>query len=52
MRLRQIAFVARELGPVLDDLCAVLGIEVCFNDPGVAHFGLHSHLGLHRPCCR
>ena len=44
MRLRQIAFVARELGPVLDDLCAVLGIEVCFNDPGVAHFGLQNAL--------
>ena len=44
MRLRQIAFVARELDPVVDDLCAVLGIEVCFNDPGVGHFGLHNAL--------
>ena len=44
MRLRQIAFVAHELDKVVDDLCAVLGIEVCFNDPGVGHFGLHNAL--------
>ena len=40
MRIRQIALVARELDPVVDDLCAVLGVEVAFNDPGVAEFGL------------
>jgi hypothetical protein len=40
VRLRQIALVARELDPVVDDLCAVLGVEVAFNDPGVAEFGL------------
>ena len=40
MRLRQIALVARDLEPVVDDLCAVLGIEVCFNDPAVGVFGL------------
>ncbi|MFM8354594.1 MAG: VOC family protein [Gammaproteobacteria bacterium] len=44
MRLRQIALVARELDPVVDDLCAVLGLSVCFNDPGVGHFGLHNAL--------
>jgi hypothetical protein len=44
MRLRQIALVARELDHAVDDLCAVLGIEVCFNDPGVGHFGLHNAL--------
>ncbi len=42
MRLRQIALVAQELDPVVEDLCAVLGIEVGFNDPGVATFGLHN----------
>ena len=42
LRLRQIAFVARELDPVVDDLHAVLGIEVAFRDPGVARFGLHN----------
>jgi hypothetical protein len=44
MRLRQIALVARELDPVIDDLCAVLGLEVCYRDPGVAEFGLHNAL--------
>ncbi len=44
MRLRQIALVARELEPVVDDLCAVLGLEVCYRDPGVATFGLHNAL--------
>ena len=40
LRLRQIALVARELQPVLDDFRAVLGLEVCFVDPGVKTFGL------------
>ncbi len=44
MRLRQIALVARELEPVVDDLCGVLGLEVCYRDPGVAEFGLHNAL--------
>jgi hypothetical protein len=44
MRLRQIALVARELSKVVDDLCAVLGLEVCFRDPGVEEFGLHNAL--------
>ena len=40
IRLRQIALVARELRPVIDDLSAVLGIEPCYVDPGVGVFGL------------
>jgi hypothetical protein len=40
MRLRQIALVAEDLDSTVDDLCAVLGIEVGFNDPGIAAFGL------------
>lgn len=44
MRLRQIAFVARELEPAVDALCDVLGLAVCFNDPGVSSFGLHNAL--------
>ena len=40
MRIRQVALVARELEPVVADLCAVLGIDVGFRDPGVAEFGL------------
>ncbi|MFI5217148.1 MAG: VOC family protein [Candidatus Limnocylindria bacterium] len=44
MRLRQIALVASELDPVVRDLCGVLGLEVCFRDPGVAEFCLHNAL--------
>lgn len=40
LRIRQLALVARALEPVVEDLCAVLGVEVCFRDPGVATFGL------------
>jgi hypothetical protein len=42
MRLRQIAFAARDRDAVVADLCAVLGVEVSFNDPGVGVFGLHN----------
>jgi hypothetical protein len=40
MRLRQIALVAEKLEPAVAELCAVLGVEVCYRDPGVAEFGL------------
>ena len=40
MRLRQVALVAADLDPVVDDLCAVLGLEVGYRDPGVGEFGL------------
>ena len=42
MYIRQIALVARELEPVVADLCAVLGLEIGFRDPGVGEFGLHN----------
>jgi hypothetical protein len=42
MRIRQVALVARELEPVVADLCAVLGLDVGFRDPGVAEFGLRN----------
>lgn len=42
MRLRQIALIARELDPVVEDLCAVLDLEVAYRDPGVRVFGLHN----------
>ncbi len=42
MRLRQVALVARDLDPVVADVCAVFGIEVAFRDPGVAVFGLRN----------
>jgi len=44
LRLRQIALVAERLAPVEAALCDVLGIQVCFRDPGVAHFGLENAL--------
>ena len=39
LRLRPIALVAEKLAPVEEALTDVLGIEVCYRDPGVAHFG-------------
>ena len=44
LRLRQIALVAEKLAPVEAALTDVLGIEVCYRDPGVAHFGLENAL--------
>ncbi|MEM9620852.1 MAG: hypothetical protein AAF993_04335, partial [Pseudomonadota bacterium] len=44
LRLRQIALVAEELAPVENALEEVLGIQVCFRDPGVAQFGLENAL--------
>ncbi|MFW6093880.1 MAG: VOC family protein, partial [Pseudomonadota bacterium] len=44
LRLRQIALVAENLAPVERDLTEVLGIRVCYRDPGVAHFGLENAL--------
>ncbi|MCK6553456.1 VOC family protein [Candidatus Binatia bacterium] len=42
LRLRQVALAARDLESVVDDLCAVLGIEVAYRDPGVGVFGLRN----------
>ena len=42
MHIRQVALVARDLEPVVADLCAVFGLEVGFRDPGVGEFGLHN----------
>jgi len=44
IRLRQVALVARQLEPAVDELCERLGLSVCFHDPGVATFGLHNAL--------
>jgi hypothetical protein len=44
IRLRQIALVAHELAPVEQQLRDVLGIEVCYREPGVGHFGLENAL--------
>lgn len=44
LRLRQVALVAQDLPAAVGALCQALGLEVCFRDPGVAHFGLHNAL--------
>jgi hypothetical protein len=44
LRLRQIALVAEKLAPIEEELIDVLGIEVCYRDPGVGHFGLENAL--------
>jgi hypothetical protein len=44
VRIRQIALVASELTPVVEALEQVLGVEVCFRDPGVGVFGLENAL--------
>ena len=44
LRLRQICLVAEKLEPAIDALTDVLGIEVCYVDPGVATFGLENSL--------
>jgi len=44
LQLRQIAFVADRLEPVLQDFEAVFGLVRCYIDPGVAVFGLENTL--------
>ncbi len=44
VRIRQVALVAHQLEPVVADLCAVLGVEICYRDEGVGVFGLENAL--------
>jgi Glyoxalase-like domain len=44
LRLRQVVIAARDLDDTVEHLCDRLGLTVCFNDPGVAEFGLHNAL--------
>ena len=44
MRLRQIVTVARDLRPVERQLIDAFDLEVCYRDPGLAHFGLRHGL--------
>ncbi len=46
IRLRQVAMIAADLDPVVEQLVATFGVEVCFHDPGVAEFGLRNALLL------
>ena len=40
IRLRQVALVAADLAAIEAEIEAALGVELCFRDPGVGHFGL------------
>lgn len=44
LRLRQICLVAHDLAPVEKQISDVLGVEVCYRDPGVGKYGLHNAL--------
>jgi hypothetical protein len=42
MRIRQIALVARDLEPVVADLCGVLGVQLAYRDAAIKVFGLQN----------
>ena len=44
IRLRQVALVAADRDGVVAELGDWLGVTVCYEDPGVAEFGLHNAL--------
>jgi hypothetical protein len=44
LSLRQICLVASDLAAAEQQLTSVLGVAVCYRDPGVEHFGLHNFL--------
>lgn len=44
MRLRQICLVAPHLEPVVGDISAIMGLDVCYRDGNVAKYGLENAL--------
>jgi hypothetical protein len=44
LHLRQICLVAPALEPVVSDIAAVMGLEVCYRDPHVSKYGLENAL--------
>ena len=44
LRLRQICLVASDLATTEKQVQDVLGLEICFRDPGVGKYGLHNAL--------
>ena len=44
VRLRQICLVAPHLEPVVADVCAIMGLNVCYRDGNVAKYGLENAL--------
>ncbi|CCD96301.1 conserved hypothetical protein [Bradyrhizobium sp. ORS 375] len=44
LHLRQICLVARNLEPVVSDIAAIMGLEICYRDPHVGKYGLENAL--------
>jgi hypothetical protein len=44
MRLRQICLVSPHLEPVVGDIAAIMGLDICYRDPAVAKYGLENAL--------
>ena len=44
LRLRQICLVAPRLDPVISDIAAIMGLDVCYRDGNVARYGLENAL--------
>src|SRR5258706_191194 len=44
IRLRQICLVAPQLEPVISDISAIMGLNVCYRDGNVAKYGLENAL--------
>ena len=44
MRLRQICLVAPAIEPVVGDIAAIMGLNVCYRDGNVAKYGLENAL--------
>ena len=44
LRLRQICLVAPSLEPVISDIAAIMGLNVCYRDGNVAKYGLENAL--------
>jgi hypothetical protein len=44
LRLRQICLVAPQLEPVVSDIAAIMGLDICYRDSHVAKYGLENAL--------
>src|SRR5262249_37436724 len=44
LHLRQICLVAPQLEPVVADIAAILGLDICYRDPHVGKYGLENAL--------
>ena len=44
LRLRQICLVAPQLEPVIADIAAIMGLDICYRDGNVAKYGLENAL--------